>query len=259
MTNTTGWIKLHRKILDNETLQNPNSFMLFTKLLLLVDHKTGTVKIGRKKLSDLCGMNESTCYRTYQRLKKSGMLLDDGNSLCLTYSICNWGDYQTDGNNQRSTKSGQPPVDGNTITRRKNKEERKTPTVFATPVDSMPDLENVVMDDELVNNDVKKNRNEQKLHPDVQAVIKYFEAKFGLKLKDIRNQRNMAFNLTHRYGLQKTLSAIDIAYQALPMQYAPNITDLRDLWEKWDKLAAYLIKSRATQQGRVATVDEGAE
>lgn len=254
--NNQGWIKLHRKILDNPTLQNANCFIIFTKLLLSVDRTTGQIKMGRKQLSDLCGIKQNTCYRASKRLVASGMVQASSNRFFTTYSICNWGDYQHDGNNPRPSNVRVTSVDGNTLTRRKNKEERNTTTLYAPPEDPMPDLD---FDDEgLTSNDAKKDQQKQ-AHPDVQKVISKFENTYGLKLKQIRTQRAMAFNLVKRYTLPKTLQAIDVSHRVLTERYAPQITDLRDLWEKWDKLAAFLIKQRATQQGKVAIIREDEE
>ncbi len=51
-----GWIKLHRKILDNGILRDQNAWIVFSWLLLKVDRKTGKKIVGRFWASEELGI-----------------------------------------------------------------------------------------------------------------------------------------------------------------------------------------------------------
>ena len=115
-----GWVKLHRKILDNQFLKkDTNAFKVFAYLLLLVDRKTGIWSGGRFQLAEYCGLNPSTIYRVSKRLENAKMVTLTANNKFSTYLISNWQTYQGDANstsnNQRTTSEQQ----ANTLTRSK--------------------------------------------------------------------------------------------------------------------------------------------
>lgn len=102
-----GWIKLHRRILDNDIWRfDYTAWRVFETLLLICDRRTGTWKGGRKQLANLVGDNvsDSTVYKAIVRLKNAKMVTLSSNSRFSVYSICKWEEYQGNGN----TKQGQP-------------------------------------------------------------------------------------------------------------------------------------------------------
>ena len=116
----TGWIKLHRALISNKfLLRDTNAFVVFIRLLLLVDRKTGQWEGGRIQLGTWCGLNPMTAYKSAIRLQKAKMVTLSSNNKYTTFSICNWSKYQmidnSDGNNERTT--GEQPE--NTLTRSK--------------------------------------------------------------------------------------------------------------------------------------------
>lgn len=117
-----GWIKVHRQLLDNDLFRNDhNALVLFLALLLLVDHRDGTYSTGRFRLSDIVGMNPNTMYKSLKRLEKYEMVTCSSNSLRTVIVICNWRNYQGDGNklgNSQVTAREQP---SNTKQERRNK------------------------------------------------------------------------------------------------------------------------------------------
>lgn len=130
-----GWVKLHRKLLDNRILKYDHSAMLvFVTLLLLVRHKDGTYDTGRFRLAEIVGMKPSTVYKILKRLEKAEMVTLDSNSRYTIISISKWKDYQGNGNsasNNSVTSQGQP---SNTKQeRRKKKEDTLTKVKVATP------------------------------------------------------------------------------------------------------------------------------
>ncbi|HET8708957.1 MAG TPA: hypothetical protein VFL85_01610 [Candidatus Saccharimonadales bacterium] len=90
--------------------------------------------------------------------------------------------------------------------------------------------------------------------PDVAGIVEEFETVFQLKLKRIRQQRFAAKRLLGRYG-NKVKGGIRAAAAVRDDKYAPQILNLEDLWEKWDKLEAYYRKKRKEQQSNVTIIE----
>lgn len=118
-----GWIKLHRKILDNEHLANDNTAcLLFIKLLLVTNKKTGTYTTGRYKLSLLSNEKPTTIYKALKRLQKWGIIEVSSNNKMTSIRICNYEEYQEQSNNKVTTKGQQS---NNKVTLNKKEELRK--------------------------------------------------------------------------------------------------------------------------------------
>lgn len=130
-----GWVKLHRKILDNEMLwADTNAYIVFTRLLILVDSKTGTYRTGRFVFAELMGLKPTTAYQVLKRLEKNGMVTLRSNNKYTVIGICNWQKYQGEGNNRSdNTMTTRRQPDDNQMTHNKNKEIRnnKEPSALA--------------------------------------------------------------------------------------------------------------------------------
>ena len=99
-----GWIKLHRKIVENIFLMHDdNAFIVFTKLLIHVD-SNGRWAGGRKQLAKYMNLNESTLYKTLQRLEREQLISIESNTRYSIYSICKWSTYQQNGNSPNQLK-----------------------------------------------------------------------------------------------------------------------------------------------------------
>ena len=128
-----GWIKLHKKIVDNQFLKRDvNAYVLFTRLLLVANNN-GEVTAGRYMLAELTGMKPITAYKTLKRLEKEGLISVFSNNQVTTISICKWTQYQANGNNAVTTRE-QP---GNTYIRTKNKEIRNNSRVSGETLESV--------------------------------------------------------------------------------------------------------------------------
>lgn len=137
-----GWIKLHRKILNNSIAIRPAYFSLWITLLLKANHepnkmifnnnimivKEGQFITGRKQLSAQTGLSESTVERVLNYLEKDSQIEQQKNTKFRLITILNWKTYQDTGqqkNNKRTT-NGQP-VDTN-----KNEKNEKKDTIVET-------------------------------------------------------------------------------------------------------------------------------
>jgi len=92
-----GWVKFYRSIEDNPLLmRNRNCYWVFTRLLVVVDRRTGSYRAGKKAMADRLNMNVSTYYATVKRLEAAGMLRLDADKMFTTLHICNWSKYQAE-------------------------------------------------------------------------------------------------------------------------------------------------------------------
>lgn len=126
-----GWIKLHRKMLDNKTLRyDTTSFKVFVFLLMIVDRKSGEWEGGRFQLAEYVVLNPNTLYKSLKRLEKAKMVTLRSNNRYSTISIVNWHKYQGNGNSCGNNEVTTDEQQSNTLTRSKelkkliNREER---------------------------------------------------------------------------------------------------------------------------------------
>lgn len=139
-----GWVKLHRKLLNNKLLyKDINCYVLFTRLLLVVDSRSGTYTTGRFMLSELTGQKPATVYKTLKRLEKEKMLSVTSNNKFSTITICNWHDYQSLSNNKVTTK--EQPSNTKQEIRSKNiyKREFEKPNTGVYPVNELKEQTDV--------------------------------------------------------------------------------------------------------------------
>jgi DNA-binding transcriptional regulator YhcF (GntR family) len=120
-----GWVKLHRRLNENDLLTDTTALGVFIWLLINVDRKTGSMKIGRFWLAKTLSLNPNTLYKALKRLeKKYKMVTQSSNSQFTKISLVNWSKYQSGnsvGNNQVTT--GEQP--SNTLQEVENKEVKK--------------------------------------------------------------------------------------------------------------------------------------
>jgi len=115
------WIKLYRKILNNNALfRSRNTFPIWCWLLLMADYKTGIVTCGRHQISQWLKIKPSTVYLTLKRLENLTMIKMKPNNKMTTIYILNWHEYQSKPNNKVTTNQQQ----SNTNQEYKNKELR---------------------------------------------------------------------------------------------------------------------------------------
>jgi len=112
---SSGWVKLHRKILDNDIFKNDKLFRVFMYLLLKASHserdqligdsivnlKAGQWATGRKAISRDTGLTEQNVRTAISKLEKLGILTIKVTVKYSIFSISNWDCYQQD--NQQPT------------------------------------------------------------------------------------------------------------------------------------------------------------
>jgi len=120
-----GWIKLHRKLLDNPIAKKPAWAWLWVILLLLASHddkesfiwngkevvlKKGQFVTGRKKLAQLSGISETTIERALKWLESGQQIGQQKTTKYRLITILKWEEYQkvdTRLDNRRTTDGQQ--------------------------------------------------------------------------------------------------------------------------------------------------------
>jgi hypothetical protein len=105
-----GYIKLHRKILENPIIGNPKYIALWIILLMLAQHKEseflhgnqlvklerGQLLTGRKQLAELSGIAEGTIETILNYLESQQQIKQQKTTKYRVLTILNWDKYQVD-------------------------------------------------------------------------------------------------------------------------------------------------------------------
>lgn len=106
----TGWIKLHRKLLDSPIFQNEKLFKVFAYCLMKASHKEHTQLVGRrvvhlqkgqfvfgrKRASEELRLKESTVRDYVKLLGKLGTIDIKSDNKFSVITVVNWAIYQND-------------------------------------------------------------------------------------------------------------------------------------------------------------------
>lgn len=201
-----GWIKLHKKIIDNEIFRHDRTaWHVFETLLILADTKTGKWSGGMHILSDLCNLNRNTLYKAIKRLEKDKMVNTSVNSRYTVYNICNWSDYQTGGKHLGKLPVNAEETPSNTIKRTKNKELRTMTTSYGKP--------------------------------EINEMFDYWKQSTGIEISSqTQANRRACNNLLKKHGKENLMRLIQGVAVAQGDQYAPRIANFVQLQSKVDDL-----------------------
>jgi len=141
-----GWIKLHRKTLDNDIFKfDYTAWHVFEVLLLHANRRTGEWKGGGFVLAQMCEQKRPTMYKALKRLEKAKMVTLSSNNRYTVVCICNYFTYQNPGNKSGNTSGNNTVTTGEQLgntnnnigkqeLRIKNKEERESAHTPANPL-----------------------------------------------------------------------------------------------------------------------------
>ncbi len=128
----SGWVKIHRRILEWEWVTKPLTFRLFIHLLLKANHAdgvwrgefipTGSLITGRVKLAQECGMTEREVRTALTHLKTTNEVTIKTTKEYSIISITNWKSYQ---DNDQQNANERPTNDQPTTTNKNNKNNKK--------------------------------------------------------------------------------------------------------------------------------------
>ena len=225
-----GWIKLHRKFLDNPMSKKPKLTLLWITLLLLANHKDkkfmwngetiiikeGQILTGRKQLSEQTGIPETTIERALNQFEKSGQQIEQQKTTKYRLiTIINWKEYQKSDrkvDNKRTTNGQQTDTNKND---KNEKNDKKILTSGQSP-------------------------------QDINKLIELFKPLNTLTYRKWyanKTQRAAIGRLAEALG-PKLEMAINTAVIANTKPYAPTISTPLQLEEKLSALRAFVAKEK---------------
>lgn len=89
-----SWIKLYRKVLNNEVWKDKTAWRIFSWLLLVCNRTSGSFTVGRYQGARETGLKPTTFYQTLKRLEKYGIVSQKMTPKYTVVNIVNWGRYQ---------------------------------------------------------------------------------------------------------------------------------------------------------------------
>lgn len=123
-----GWIKIHRKVLDWEWYDDPNTFRLFMHLILKANHKdknyrgqvvkTGSLLTGRELLAQETGLTVRQVRTCLERLKSTNEVTINSSRQGTIIQVVKYKDYQIA---TKETTTERPTNDQQTTTNKNDK------------------------------------------------------------------------------------------------------------------------------------------
>lgn len=133
----SGWVKLHRQILDWEWYSDNNAFRVFMHLLLKANHKekrykgielnVGSMVTSRDILSLETGLSVQQIRTALDKLKSTNEITIQSNSKGTIIQVVNYEKYQVATNES----TNEQPTNNQQITTNKN--EKKERSIFKAP------------------------------------------------------------------------------------------------------------------------------
>ena len=228
---SSGWIKLHRKILDSSVFQNAKYFKVWVWCLMKATHKEvdfpfngkdiklqpGEFLTGRKVAAEELDISEQNFRSAMKYLISTNRLTSRSTNRFTVYSIVNWEEYQIDDEKVTSkvTKkvtnkqppTNQPVTTNNNVKNVKNDKNTTVGTANADPV-------NEVM----------------KVFYEINPTIS-FSNPFNRKAAD---------ELIKRFGVEKTVQIAQLAVSVQGQDFAPVITTPGKLRDKLADLRVFI-------------------
>jgi hypothetical protein len=182
MSNSQGWIKLHRSILDWEWYDDPNTKIVFLHLLLKANHKDkaykgvlvkrGEVVTGRLVLSAELRLSEQQIRTSLNRLKSTNEITIKTTNKNSVITIVNYDLYQEVENDQpaneptvnQQTTNRQPTVNQQVTTNKnvknnKNEKNVRMKEVFSFSAGAQENIFNATLG---LNGDLEKEKSSAK-------------------------------------------------------------------------------------------------
>lgn len=111
----SGWIKIHRRLLDWEWFDDHNTFRLFTYILLKANYEPkkwhgisinrGQLLTSLPSLSDATGISVQSIRTSLAKLKSTGELTDKSTNKNRLLTIVNYDEYQSNDNELTGTSA----------------------------------------------------------------------------------------------------------------------------------------------------------
>lgn len=197
-------------------MADPSAYILFTRLLLVADSRTGTYTTGRYQLAELSGLKPITAYKALKRLEKWGIIALSSNNKRTAVNILNWSSYQADGNNRVTTKEQQSNTKQEVIINNNSPNGE-----LATP---------------------------KQVSLDIDEMFSYWQAATGVEIASrAKANRFAASNLLRKHGkdrLKRLIEGVALSHQD---EYAPRIADFTQLQSRLSELLVWGAKKGKRQ------------
>ncbi len=216
-----GWIKLHRKILDNPIFGSEKGLKIWIWCLLRANHKgecayigrnkvcveTGSFIFGREKASDKLGIAKSTVRDWMKFLEDEGFIdIKPTTKYSIVY-IKNWKEYQDTDN---KSKTNRKQIDTN----KNDKNEKKYNSEQSSQVNQVFDV----------------------FYNSINPTINYGN----------KTSRKAVDWMIKKWGIEATMRIAEYACEVHGQKYAPTITTPFQLKEKISNLKAYKEKNNSS-------------
>lgn len=247
--NNNGWIKLHRKLLDNPLATKPSWAWLWIVLLLLANHdeddsfiwngkevtlRKGQFITGRKKLNELTGIPETTIERILKYLENGQQIGQQKTTKYRCITILKWNQHQE--RTEKRTTNGQQT---DTFKKLRSKEINTSDASIADDVEII-----------LEPAERKAKKKETKFNPLGAEIIKAFENinPATKKMYNRPDQRTACDDLLKEYGLERTLKAVTFTEKTRGQPFFPTITTPVQLFQKWSALEQAAVRRKNESQ-----------
>lgn len=226
MKASNGWVKLHRKLLENPIAQKPNYFSLWVHLLLKANHqenkhmwnggiiiiKEGQMITGRKALSLETGIPQTTIEDILKYLETQQQIRQQKTTKFRLITIINWKDYQ-ESDNKATTKRQQSDTNKN--------------------VNNVKNVKNTTTSDEVAG---------------IPEVIKVFKDSLSPSLNyGNKTQRSSSGEMIRKYGLEGTLEMCKVVIAVQGKKYAPRASTPHAMWIKLGDFKSYFDAEKNKQ------------
>lgn len=225
-----SYVKLYRRLLDNPVLaMDNNAFILFTKLLLKVNYKDGSVTLGRSQLATLCNLKQSTTYITAKRLQSNNMITAESCSKYTKFTVVNWAKYQS------PSETGQQQDNSNITSKRAKHNTIKRKRIYIDTNVSMA---------------IEKSPSSE-----INEMFEYWTETTGNEISSqLKSNRYACSNLLKKHGKDKLKLLINGVSIARQDAYAPRISNFSQLQTKQDDLIVWGQKNKLSSQKKVVVI-----
>lgn len=231
MISDQGWVKLHRKILDNPVFKyDDTAWKVFTVLLLLANRE-GYLTTGTRQLGDWIDKNQSVALRALKRLEKCEMVHLTAHRRFTGVQICKWDEYQQTGASTNASQTHRRRIADAYTTRIENKNKEIVST-DNHPADDVPEKKEIA------------------LSPAVRELWEYWESQMAPITQNQIFHRNVLSTLLKQHGCDTVKKMIRVAAAAHVEKYVSKnlkISSPKQLQQQWDALYLW-AKSKMTNQ-----------
>lgn len=233
-----GWIKLHRKLLDNPLHNKPAWLSVWLHILVLANHeekefiwngqkqkvRKGQFITGRLELAIKCGVSPSLVERVLKYLEIEHQIEQQKTTKYRVVTILNWDKYQesdTKSDNKRTTDGQQADTNKNYNNYKNDKKEHS----------DVPSQEIVQIIDSF------------------KEVNSSYKTWFANKTQRLSIKR-----MLETHGIDRVLKVVAILPKSNLIPYMPVITTPSQLETKWSSLETGMIKKRNELQTKQRVV-----